>query len=495
MEIVTQYPIKIEHWIHMPIKEFNGLISDSGYNYIFGITPEDKEDSECCYFNIWIEKKMINETTKKVVFYAKTYSGFKVRNRFKTPTSQFFFELVQRATYEFAFQFHQRTSKTNLSHHKIKKPQFLIIRDDLEKTINYWDENYRNSALRPAPNWQIKFRDLPEIPQHKKWRKNSYSTLEQDISNKLQNRQPITEEEERIFLELTTFYNELDKKLIALDYQSFSTDDFENFKNYIFYAFNYNIVIANELTVFKTYRLVVNEWVSGKNESLTNVSFLKYPSLEIVKKTNKYNRANTPNTTIFYSAENIDTTLKEIRPPLGKLVTVGVWAPVNVNKKLISFPISNSETAMSINEGVKKATKAFDEQEKYNSPLFMNFMRFYLKILGREFAKRTSHHYEFLISALFSEKVFSLHNELNDDFRFDCIIFPSVGNDYICDNLGILPNVIDNGFKLIEALEFEVEEAYYDTIYSLRHPEEISLAKIRNFRRTGKIEANGEIRW
>jgi hypothetical protein len=502
MKIVTNFPIQIEHWMHLPIDEFMGVISNNGYNYILGITPEDPNDPECCYFNIWVEKKMENKTTNKVVFYAKTFSCFKVRNNYQKPTSDFYFNLIDKATYEFALQFHQRTQNTNLAHHRIQKPSFLQFKDDIEKTIDIWDRTARNRIFLTPPNWQTNFRDLPEIPEHKKWVKGSYTTLEQDISFKLLHKQPITASEEKIFIELTSFYEELDKKLKLLNYQSFTATDFENFKNYIFYAFNYLPLITNKLIIFSTYRLVVNEQVTNKNESIIKIDFLKYPTLEKVKEINKYNRANTPNTNIFYSAGTIDTAIKEIRPPLNKLVTVGTWKPKNINTKLISYPISHSEEAFKVNESVQAATRVFEETGKYNSALFMNYIRQYFKILGYEFSKKVdynkaNYHYEYLISALFSERIFSEHQEMNDEnnFKFDCIIYPSVGNDYLTENVAILPASLVRDFYLAEVIEFEIEEAYYDLKKTNPDPEAITLAKIINFRKAKAIHENGQIEW
>lgn len=502
MQTVKEFPIQIEYWTHLPFDKFMGVISDNGYNYILGITPEDPNDPECCYFNVWIEKTMKNKTTNTVVFYAKTYSCFKVKNSYQKPTPEFYFTLIEKATYEFALQFHQRTQNTNLSHHKIQKPPFLQFKDEIEKTIDIWGRTARNRIFLTPPNWQTIFRDLPEIPEHKKWVRGSYTTLEQDISFKLLHKKPVTIEEEKIFIELASFYEKLDKKLRELDYKSFTPDDFENFKNYIFYAFNYLPLITNDLTVFKTYRLVVNEHVKCKNESITSTEYLKYPKLEIVKRINKYNRANTPDTNLFYSTGSIDTALKEIRPPLNKLVSVGVWKPNNVNKTLISYPISHSEEAIIVNKSVKDATQAFEETGKYNSPHSMTFMRNYFKILGREFSKKVdynaaNYHYEYLITALFSERIFSEHQEMNDEknFKFDCIVYPSVGNDYLTENVAILPTTLDNDFHLAEVHEFEIEEAYYDIKNNNLNPETITLAKIKNFRKAKVIKQDGQIEW
>lgn len=495
MDIVIEYPIQIDQWIHKPIGSFTGLLSDNGYSYRLGITPEDPTDEEIVYFNVWVEKTIKNETTNEVVFYAKTYSAFKVRNKNAKPSVNFFFDLIDKATFDFAQLFFQRTRETNLSHHRIPKATVEHFKNDIDKAIDIWDKEIRNSSVKEKPNWQTNFRDLPPIPDSKKWKKDSHSTLEQDIAFKLMDGKPVSENEEKLFVELASFYQILDNKLRELNYTNFTPEDFENFKNYIFYAFNYVALLTNDLTVVQTYRLVVNEWVTGKNEPITNIGFLKYPNQEIVKKANKFNRANTPDSTVFYCAENIDTALKEIRPPLNKLVTVGVWKPKNPEKSLISFPILHSEEAFLVNEGVQKATKAFEEYGNYSSSLFKKFMRYYFKLFGREFTKRVNHHYEYYISALFSEQVFQRRRDIDKEFQYDCIIYPSVGNDFITQNLAIHPDAVDNDFRLTEVFEFEIEEAYYDRKCILKNPNTITLAKVKNVKGTNKIGDNGSIEW
>jgi hypothetical protein len=307
-------------------------------------------------------------------------------------------------------------------------------------------------------------------------------------------KQPITKEEEEIFINFVFFYYELDKKLDSLDYSTFTELDFENFKNYILYAFNFNALITNKLKVFQTYRLVVNEWVTGSNNRIQYIDFLKYPPLQTVNKANKYNRANTPDFNIFYSTENIDSALKEIRPPINKLITIGVWKPKS-DKKLNSFPISQSELAFGINEGVTKATKALDDLDNYNSPLFVDYIKYYFKMLGKEFTKKINHHYEYYISSLFSQKILEVDDNSIPDFIYDCIIYPSVGNEYVTDNLAIRPSVIDNDFYLEKVIEFEIEEAFYDNKFERSHPESISLAKIKNVFETNRFGTKGEILW
>ena len=332
------------------------------------------------------------------------------------------------------------------------------------------------------------FRDLPEIPLPKRWREDLHTTIEQDISFKLLNGQAITTDEEKVFSDLASFYEAYDVKLNDLNFKTFTEDDLEKFRNYIFYVFNFIGSATNELRVPQTFRLVVNESVSGKNESITNASYLKAPSIEIVKRINRFNRANTPASSVFYSAENIDTTLKEIRPPLNKIVTVGVWVPKDKNKKLLSYPISHSDVALNINGGIQKATAAFEELGKYNSVHFMNYVRRLFKLLGREYTKPVQHHYEYLISASYAEQIFS---EVDGNGRkFDCIVYPSVGNGYITENLAMRPDTLENHFYLERVIEFEVEREFYNRPYVSGHPYKISLAKPKNFRMTSRISGD-----
>lgn len=347
------------------------------------------------------------------------------------------------------------------------------------------------------PDWQLKFGNLPEIPIHKRWDNenldNTY-TVEQEISFKLLSGKQISKDEERIFTELSNFYHTLDIELEKLDYSTFTPTDFEKFKNYILYAFNYQAVVNNSLTIYYTYRLVVNESVTGKNERILNAKFLKHPDLELVKELGRYNRANTPDSNMFYSADCMDSALKEIRPPINKLITFGIWKPKTKKNKFISYPISHVEEAHPVNAGVAKSTRVFEERLSHNE-LLQNYMRFYLQLLGREYSKPVKHHYEYLISALFSEKIFDLRKGMSPEWRFDCIIYPSVGNNYKTDNIAIFPDVIENEFELERVIEMEVEESFYDNEYEINHPNQITLAKTKNIRTTTNIEDNGNIIW
>jgi hypothetical protein len=342
------------------------------------------------------------------------------------------------------------------------------------------------------PNWQLNFRNLPTIPLLKRWVPGQMMTMEQIIMQKAVMGGRLNTVEMYSINSLAEFYKELGKSLAKIDYSTFTGNDFDNYKNYIFYAMNYLCLMSNQITVFSTYRLVVNEWVTGENKPLDDVSFLKYPTLDIVKKINKYNRANTPATNVFYSSETIDTCIKETRPPKNKLITVGVWQPKS-NRKFTTFPISHSEQASKVHEGVAKATAALAKQ--HLDKALENYMKMYFSLLANEYTKKINHHYEYLYSSLFSERILATQDKKLSEFRFDCIEYPSVGNDFRTSNLAMLPSVFDDNFFLKEAIEFEIEQEFYDRKHSPMNHDLITLAKVKNVRRSKPADVTGPIIW
>lgn len=347
-----------------------------------------------------------------------------------------------------------------------------------------------------TPNWQQSYPGFPDIPEPKRWTTGLKMTSEQQIIQKLLNHTPLSKEEGDVLQELEAFYANLERSLRKMSYASLGAEQVELFKGYINYAFNYRAVITNELSIVSTYRTVVNEHVIQKNERIHHQKFLSYPSLEVVRRVGKLNRANTANTNLFYSADSIDTTLKEIRPPLGKLVTVGMWVPRDNPSTFTSYPISHGSEAIRQNEGVAKAHAAFENRSRSSAPQLMIFLRRYFHLLGTEFSKKVTHPSEYLVSSMLAEGILKMHEEQKDPmFRFECIVYPSVAHELRTDNLAMLPSVVDQRLRLQRVLEFEIEEANYDSRNQAAHPDVISLAKIKNLSWTSVIQADGQIVW
>ena len=66
------------------------------------------------------------------------------------------------------------------------------------------------------PNWKITFRNLPEIPDSKRWIKNGRFTPEISIVEKLRLGLEISKDEADTIRELNTFYKALDLELESL---------------------------------------------------------------------------------------------------------------------------------------------------------------------------------------------------------------------------------------------------------------------------------------
>lgn len=346
------------------------------------------------------------------------------------------------------------------------------------------------------PNWQLKFKNLPEIPIEKRWNSDG-TTTEQILTQKILKEGEISKEEEIELEKLLQFYENLLIEIKKLKYTDFSENDITDFKNYIFYAFNYTPLISNSIVVFQSFRLIVNEWVIGKNESIDDIKFLSYPPIDVVKRINKYNRANTPNTNVLYTTQNINTSLLELKPPLNKKLTLGIWSQKDIKKELISYPISHSEEAIKNNESVSLATFAFEEIAKKNVKIFYDILRYYFKILGFEYTKpvKSGNHYEYLISSLFSEKILNIRKDPNPNFNFDLIVYPSVGNKYKTINFAIHPDTVENDFELKSLLEFEIEEEHYDYEHEFDDPFLVTVAKTKYTRNPKLITNDGKIIW
>lgn len=342
-------------------------------------------------------------------------------------------------------------------------------------------------------NWKTKFLDFPEIPNSKRWRLNPPNTLEQEIIQKLILQQPINANEEAELNEAISYYREVINKLKSFSIAELSIEDLETFKDYYFYVFNHTVLVKNDLWVNNVVRLVKNESVTGKKDKIRESRYLSYPPIEIVNKLGYYNRANTPKFNLFYGADCIDTVLNELKPEVGDVVSVGIWENKDKSTPLISYPINHNPLAIKVNPDTRKGFMAFQNIKQKNHPLLMEFMESIFDFISDEFAKPVINHFDYFYSASFVERLLSKTNE--EQWKYDCVAYPSVGNKYSVDNLAIQPDTIDNRFKLQKVIQFEVTETYYEKSPPRTSQEEITLVQYKNLEETDWIEDNGDIVW
>jgi len=171
------------------------------------------------------------------------------------------------------------------------------------------------------PKYVEVFPGFPDITEHKKWKNNT--TFEQIVFQKLLNQQDVNDHEKEIFIGLRDYYVELQNKLKLIDYNNLNDEELLSFAGYIAYALNFLCLIGNEIILPFTYRLVVNESVLGKAERIKELKYLTNPPLSVNQKHKLLNRANTSETTVFYTCEDINTCLLERKPEVGQIVTLG----------------------------------------------------------------------------------------------------------------------------------------------------------------------------
>ncbi|MCK6610546.1 MAG: hypothetical protein L6Q78_05840 [Bacteroidia bacterium] len=72
----------------------------------------------------------------------------------------------------------------------------------------------------------------------------------------------------------------------------------------------------------KIHRITVNRNVLGSNKRICDINLLKYPPAD---KVSKYGRCNLPNQSVLYGSMFNLTSINEIRPKVGDLVTRSIW--------------------------------------------------------------------------------------------------------------------------------------------------------------------------
>jgi hypothetical protein len=138
MQLVKAYPPQVKEWKHMAKEHFAPEIEEPAEQYTLEITPSDPTDKDFVYFNVSIEKKLVNIPHRSKPFTATIYYHFKVKTNHEIPTAEFYFSLIETAASSFAIYFYENVKKTNLKGHKIHKPSFKLLQDDIQKAINNW---------------------------------------------------------------------------------------------------------------------------------------------------------------------------------------------------------------------------------------------------------------------------------------------------------------------------------------------------------------------
>ena len=147
MQLLKVFPPQIKEWRHLAKEHFSNNLEAPAEQYFLEITPSEPEDKDIIYFNVSIEKKLVNIPQQSRPFLANMFFHFKVKTNNETPTAEFYFSLIETAVLNFAVYFYEKTKKTNLKGYKIQKANFELIRNDIQKAIDTWS---RNNSINKA---------------------------------------------------------------------------------------------------------------------------------------------------------------------------------------------------------------------------------------------------------------------------------------------------------------------------------------------------------
>ena len=194
------------------------------------------------------------------------------------------------------------------------------------------------------------------------------------------------------------------------------------------------------------HRLTINERVLGENKRIRDFKYLKYPP---ANKVSYYGRCNYPQQSILYSSMFHVTTINEIQPRVGDLMTASIWRVKN-NQTLTYCPIFKNQPKGDniINPRLLDFNKIYNEKLKDHPENIREHIDSLVQFITEVFTKRidAKNHIDYIFSAYFSNKIFN-------DFEngaIEAIYYPSVKDGLSFENLAIKPDAFESKYELIE---------------------------------------------
>lgn len=232
--------------------------------------------------------------------------------------------------------------------------------------------------------------------------------------------------------------------------------------------------IANFITQIGALPVMLSEYDEGKIiyrarpniDETNNFSKISDLSYKPQANNNKYQRASTPDKTMFYGAlipevlendlidderitgafEVVDF-LRNLKIKAGeKVITYGVW---RVKSKISTYSVVQPNLRkIKVNWLKTISTRFFKELE--NHPQFKEKVPIILEYLAREFSKKVKEgkDYEYMVSALFAERACML--------GLDGILYPSVKMESTGLNIALTPECVDSHLELEKAIKCKI---------------------------------------
>lgn len=305
--------------------------------------------------------------------------------------------------------------------------------------------------------------DLPKIPECKKW--NGNTNPEQDGLMKIQMGQPITQKDIDNLDCSFEFYKTAFTALKAINFSELKDEEVPVLYDYLNNIFSMSLILQNGVRFELLWRIT---WVADYNkedDKVRDPSFLSCPPLDVVKRNGKYGRANTPNTTCLYLAENAQVAVFECKPKPGDRIILTRWRSIK-DEPFILFQVNSIPK---INLGLDKATEALQKKLYDSNQYFARIIHLISEFIGSEYVKDepiiSEKSYEYLYSAYFADRVLnSQHKSASpktETGQYDGIKYPSIATKYKFDNVAIREESIHK-LKPVFCQEFLIEKTGYD---------------------------------
>ncbi|MBA7554216.1 hypothetical protein ES705_46828 [subsurface metagenome] len=111
-----------------------------------GISPREPRNPDVCYLKVVVQRKIENQFHGEV-FKALIQKTFIVEVGNEKPSVEFYFDLIEKTTKEFAQLFHQKIQNTNLKGRKTQKPNILELIPVIQDKIDRWYQTIREAGL------------------------------------------------------------------------------------------------------------------------------------------------------------------------------------------------------------------------------------------------------------------------------------------------------------------------------------------------------------
>jgi hypothetical protein len=224
-------------------------------------------------------------------------------------------------------------------------------------------------------------------------------------------------------------------------------------------------------------RLTINKNLQdNNNETITQLKLLKNPPLDVMKKLDRYGRANLKDQSVLYASYIFPTLIKETKPEIGDLVTISKWKLKNDNTPLIVYPVIDYQNCNDSQLRSEFEYALLQQPKEWQEMIFKHYC-----LISRHFGKYVEKGKEinYIFSAHFADKIF---HKIYDG-KIEAIIYPSVQDSGISNNIAIKPDIFNE--------KYEIDEISEEVVFSKGRQSQF----LKSIKSTRKVDSGGKIIW